>query len=393
MKITFNTLLALFFSVSILSLAACHQSAKNTSTASNMTDSTTQATLPPAKGFEQIVDGKKTHYYVLKNAKGVQAAFTDYGAHLLALLAPDKEGKLTDVVLGFDDIDTYKKEMSAYYGATIGRYGNRIAKGHFVMDGRRYDLFINNKPNTLHGGKKGFNDVVWETKQVSDSSITFTYLSKDGEEGYPGNLNCQVTYELTADNAIEISYEATTDKNTVVNLTNHAYFNLNGLGSGTILDHLAEFKAANYTPIDSNLIPTGKISPVAGTPFDFTKPATIGSRINANDEQLKNGKGYDHNFVLDKHDLTTPIATITGDKTGIEMEIFTTEPGLQFYSGNFMTGSSAMHGGGKNDYRSGFAAETQHFPDSPNKPQFPTTELKPGETYKTVTIYKFSAKK
>jgi aldose 1-epimerase len=392
MKSIFNLPLALFLPVCILSLTACNQSAKNTSTASNMTDSTTQATLPPAKGFEQTIDGKQTHYYILKNKSGIQAAFTDYGAHLLALLVPDKKGKLTDVVLGFDDIDTYKKEMSAYYGATIGRYGNRIAKGHYVMDGRRYDLFINNKPNTLHGGKKGFNDVVWDAKQVSDSSITFSYLSKDGEEGYPGNLDCKVTYELTADNALKISYEATTDKNTVVNLTNHAYFNLNGLGSGTILEHLVQFDAANYTPIDSTSITTGQIAPVAGTPFDFTKPATIGSRINDNNGQLKNGKGYDHNFVLDKHDLTTPIATITGDKTGIEMQIFTTEPGLQFYSGNFMAGATTMHGGGKNDYRTGFAVETQHYPDSPNKPQFPSTELKPGEVYKTVTIYKFSAK-
>jgi aldose 1-epimerase len=206
-------------------------------------------------------------------------------------------------------------------------------------------------------------------------------------------LNCKVTYELTPDNAIKISYEATTDKNTVVNLTNHSYFNLNGIGSGTILNHLVQLKAANYTPVDSTLIPTGKIEPVAGTPFDFSKPTTIGSRINADNEQLKNGKGYDHNFVLDKHDLTTPIATVTGDQSGIEMEVFTEEPGLQFYSGNFMTGSNTMHGGGKDEHRTGFAMETQHFPDSPNKPQFPSTELKPGEVYKTVTIYKFLVSK
>jgi len=233
---------------------------------------------------------------------------------------------------------------------------------------------------------------VWDTKSVTDSSITFSYLSKDWEEGYPGNLQCKVTFELTGDNAIKISYEATTDKNTVVNMTNHSYFNLNGIGSGTILDHLVQFNASNYTPVDSTLIPTGNIEPVAGTPLDFTKPATIGSRINDKNDQLKKGKGYDHNLVLDKHDLTMPVASVTGDKTGIEMQIFTTEPGLQFYSGNFMTGANTMHGGAKDDYRTGFAMETQHFPDSPNKPAFPSTVLKPGEVYKTVTIYKFSVK-
>lgn len=390
MNLRFKRHTGLFLTFCILSLAACNNAGKQTSGSSPMTDST--ATLPPAKGFEQIVDGKQTHYYILKNKNGVQASFTNYGAHLVGLLVPDKNKKLTDVVIGFDNIEAYKSAMSAYYGATIGRYGNRIAKGHFVLDGRRYDLFINNKPNTLHGGKKGFNDVVWDIKNVTDSTITFTYQAKDMEEGYPGNLNCQVTYELTPDNAIKISYEATTDKNTVVNMTNHSYFNLNGIGSGTILDHLVELKASNYTPIDSTLIPTGKIETVSGTPFDFTKPTTIGSRINDKNDQLKDGGGYDHNFVLDKHDINTPIATVTGDKSGIVMQIFTDEPGLQFYSGNFMKGGNTMHGGAKDDYRTGFAMETQHFPDSPNKPQFPSTELKPGETYKTVTIYRFSVK-
>lgn len=357
-----------------------------------MTDTTT-ATLPPAKGFEQTIDGKQTHYYVLKNQNGAEAAFTNYGAHILGLLVPDKNGKLTDVIIGFDDIQAYKTALSAYYGATIGRYGNRIAKGHFVLDGHSYSLFINNKPNSLHGGKKGFNDVVWDTKNVTDSTITFSYLSKDGEEGYPGNLQCEVTYELTGDNAVKISYKATTDKNTIVNLTNHSYFNLNGIGSGTILDHSVQLDASHYTPIDSTSIPTGEIAPVAGTPFDFTKPETIGARINENNIQLKNGSGYDHNFVLDKHDINTPVATVVGDKSGIEMQIFTTEPGLQFYSGNFMKGAHTMHGGAKDDYRSGFAMETQHYPDSPNEPKFPSTELKPGQVYQTQTIYKFSVKK
>jgi len=379
--------------VCILSITACNHSANKNSSTSTMTDSTTSAILPPSTGFEKTIDGKQTHLYILKNKKGAEAAVTNYGGHLVGVLVPDKTGKLIDVVIGFDSIDGYKKAFSAYYGATVGRYGNRIAKGHFVLEGRRYDLFINNKPNTLHGGKKGFNDVVWDAKQLNDSTVSLTYLSKDMEEGYPGNLQCKVTYELTNDNAIKISYEATTDKPTIVNLTNHAYFNLNGIGSGTILNHVVQLKAANYTPIDSTSIPTGKIASVAGTPFDFSTPTAIGARINANDEQLKNGKGYDHNFVLDKHDITTPIATITGDKSGIEMQIFTEEPGIQFYSGNFMGGTNTILGGEKDDYRTGFAMETQHFPDSPNKPQFPTTELKPGETYKTVTIYKFSVVK
>ncbi len=391
MNLIFKSLSIVFLTSSVLSLAACNNSAKKSPATSTMTD-TTAATLPASAGFEKTIDGKQNHYYILKNKNGVQASFTNYGAHLVGLLVPDKNKKLTDVIIGFDDIDGYKKSLMAFYGATIGRYGNRIAKGHFVLDGHGYDLFINNKPNTLHGGHKGFNDVVWDTKQVTDSTITFTYLSKDGEEGYPGNLNCSVTYELTNDNAVEISYEATTDKHTIVNLTNHSYFNLNGIGSGTILDHMVQMDAANYTPIDSTSIPTGVIAPVAGTPFDFTKPATIGSRIDVKDTQLKNGSGYDHNFVLDKHDISTPIATITGDKSGIVLQIFTTEPGLQFYSGNFMSGGNIMHGGAKDNYRTGFAMETQHYPDSPNKPQFPSTELKPGEVYKTVTIYKFSVK-
>lgn len=373
-----------------IALSACNQPANKTSTISTMTDSASHPILPPSSGFEKTIDGKQTHLYTLKNKNGVIATLTNYGAHLVSLAMPDKTGKLTDVVVGFDDIDGYKNSLSAYYGATIGRYGNRIAKGHFILDGKRYDLFINNAPNTLHGGKKGFNDVVWDAKQLNDHSIAFSYLSKDMEEGYPGNLDCKVTYELTEDNAVKISYEATTDRPTIVNLTNHSYFNLNGIGSGTILNHVVEFKATNYTPVDATSIPTGIIAPVAGTPFDFTKPATIGSRINVVDEQLKNGQGYDHNFVLDKHDINSPVATVTGDKSGIKMQIFTTEPGLQFYSGNFMKGSNTMLGGKKDEYRWAFAMETQHYPDSPNQPSFPSTVLRPGQVYKTVTIYKFS---
>lgn len=372
-------------------MAACNQSAQKSTT--TMTDSTTKtAALPPAAGFEQKIDGKETHYFILKNKKGASAAITDYGAHLLGLLVPDKDGKLTDVVLGFDKIEDYKKAHTAYYGATIGRFGNRIAGGKFKMDGKEYTLFKNNGPNTLHGGEKGFDSVVWDAKQTDSATVELTYLSKDMEEGFPGNLKVKVIYALTDDNALKVSYEATTDNNTVVNLTNHSYFNLNGQGSGTALDHLVQIDADGYTPVDTTLIPTGKIEPVKGNPFDFTKPATIGSRIEQDNAQLKAGKGYDHNYVLNKHTISTPIATVIGDKSGIKMEVFTEEPGLQFYTGNFMTGSNTLFGGKTDGHRTAFAMETQHFPDSPNQPNFPSTELKPGAVYKTQTIYKFSVK-
>jgi len=376
----------------ILSLAACNNQATKTPANSAMTDSNTHTILPTAAGFEKTVDGKQTHLYLLKNKNGMEAAITNYGGHLISLLVPDKTGKLTDVVLGFDNIDGYKQALSSFYGATIGRYGNRIAKGHFVLDGNSYQLAINNAPNTLHGGKKGFNDVVWDGRQKNDHTVELSYLSKDMEEGYPGNLKCKVTYQLTDDNAIKINYEASTDKATVVNLTNHAYFNLNGIGSGTILKHTVQLNAAHYNPIDSTSIPTGEIAPVVGTPFDFTIPTEIGSQINENNEQLKNGQGYDHNFVLDQHDITAPVANIIGDKSGIKMEIFTTEPGIQFYSGNFMSGKNTFIDGSKDERRTGFCMETQHFPDSPNKPQFPSTVLRPGSVYKTETIYKFLTK-
>jgi aldose 1-epimerase len=374
--------------------AACNQSA-NKKSATNMTDSTTATPkLPQASGFERTIDGKKTHLYILKNKNGVQAAVSDYGAHLLSLLAPDKDGKMTDVVLGFDELEGFQKSSDSYFGATIGRYGNRIAKGKFTLEGKEYTLFKNNGPNTLHGGKQGFDSKVWDAKQIDSSKIELSYLSKDMEEGFPGNLKVKVVYTLNDDNSLKIDYLATTDKTTVVNLTNHTYFNLNGQGSGTILDHTVQLAADDYTPVDSTLIPTGKVEPVAGTPFDFTKATKIGARINDDkNEQLKFGKGYDHNFVLSKHDISTPIATVVGDKSGIKMEVFTEEPAMQFYTGNFMQGKNTIKGGGKDDHRTAFAMETQHFPDSPNQPTFPSTVLKPGQTYKTQTIYKFSVVK
>jgi aldose 1-epimerase len=375
-----------------LSLAACNQ--PSTQQKTNMTDSTkTDSTKSFAAAFESTINGKQTHLYTLKNKNGVIATFTNYGGRIVSLLVPDKDGKLTDVVLGYESVEGFEKSTEPYYGATIGRYGNRIAKGHFKIDGKDYQSSINNAPNMLHGGKNGYQSVVWDAKQIDSTTLELTYLSKDMEEGFPGNLTVRVVYSLTDNNEFKCVYEARTDKTTVVNLTNHAFFNLNGEGSGTILNHLVQIDADGYIPVDAGLIPTGKIEPVKGTPFDFTKPETIGKRINDDNQQIKNGKGYDHNFVLNKHDLSTPIATVIGDKSGIKMEVYTEEPGMQFYSGNFMQAKNAMKRGIKDEFRTSFAMETQHYPDSPNQPQFPSTELKPGETYKTQSLYKFTVVK
>ncbi|MES2277572.1 MAG: aldose epimerase family protein [Bacteroidota bacterium] len=396
MNITVKNITAGLLIAGIAGLTACNQgsgSSTTTTTDSASSSSTTKTTitLPVAANFQKTVDGKKTDLYYLKNKNGVQAAITSWGGRLVSLLVPDKQGKMVDVVVGFDSLGTYQV-AGDFYGATIGRYGNRIGKATFTLNGKAYTLPANNGPNTLHGGKFGFDTKVWDAKQLNDSSLEIDYLSKDGEEGFPGNLTVKVIYSLQDDNSLKISYEATTDKPTVVNLTNHAYWNLNGCGSGTILGHTLQIDGDAYTPVDTTLIPTGKIVPIAGTPFDFRSPTAIGARIEQKDEQLKNGKGYDHNYVLNKHDITKAITTLTGDKTGIVMEVFTEEPGIQFYSGNFMAGKYALKGGAKNDFRTGLCLETQHFPDSPNKPAFPTTELKPGQTYKTTTIYKFTNK-
>lgn len=353
----------------------------------------TDSTKTPADAFEKKIDGKQTNLYTLKNKNGITATFTNYGGRIVSLLVPDKTGKLTDVVLGFDSVDGFVNSTERYYGATIGRYGNRIAKGKFKLDGIEYQSSINNPPNTLHGGKQGYQEVIWDAKLIDSTTLELSYLSKDMEEGYPGNLTIKVIYSLTDNNEFKCVYEAQTDKNTIVNLTNHAFFNLNGEGSGTILNHLLQVDADNYIPVDAGLIPTGKIEPVKGTPFDFTTPETIGKRIDDDNEQLKNGKGYDHNYVLNKHDITMPIATVIGDKSGIKMEVYTEEPGIQFYSGNFMQAKNVMKRGIKDEFRTSFALETQHYPDSPNQPQFPSTELKPGEVYKTQSLFKFSVVK
>lgn len=341
--------------------------------------------LPLPDAFRTTVDGKETELFFLKNENRVTAAISNYGGRLVGMLVPDQDGNLVNVVLGFDRVQDYFEAGDSYFGATIGRYGNRIGGGKFSLDGTEYELNQNNGPNTLHGGTVGFDRRVWDAAQPDSSSVVLSYRSPDGEEGFPGNLQVKVTYTLTDDNELKIGYEATTDKKTVVNLTNHAYFNLDGVGSGPITDHLLMINANRYTPVDSLLIPTGELTAVENTPFDFREATAIGERINGDDVQLKNGKGYDHNFVLNRTGDRglEPAATALGPETGVYMEVFTEEPGVQFYSGNFMEGE---------DYRTGFCLETQHFPDSPNKPDFPSTELNPGETYRTSTAYKFSVK-
>ena len=373
--------------------AECNNSANNTVQpgADDTASLRSNAQVPEKKDFIDSIDGRKTDLYILKNHNGMTAAITNYGGRLVSLLVPDKNGKMVDVVVGFKSVKDYVKSTESYFGATIGRYGNRIAKGRFSIDGIKYRLFTNNGPNTLHGGRKGFQAVVWDAVQQNDSTLVLSYLSKDMEEGFPGNLQVKVIYAITGENEFRCEYRATTDKKTVVNLTNHAFFNLNGEGSGTITDHLLQINADNYTPVDSTLIPTGTIEPVASTPFDFRRPVPVGARINDDNRQLKYGKGYDHNFVLNENKTGgfNHAATVTGDRSGIVMDVFTEEPGLQFYSGNFMQGKNVFRDGSRDDFRTAFAMETQHFPDSPNQPAFPSTILEPGKIYHTVSVYRF----
>jgi aldose 1-epimerase len=375
-----------------IGFASCQSGTKNSSSADSLKSDSTAVVKLVADSFKKEIDGKQTALYTLKNKNNAEAIFTNYGGRLVSLLVPNKDGKLVDVVVGFKSVGDYEKSTEPYFGATIGRYGNRIAKGKFTLEGKTYSLFTNNGQNTLHGGKKGYQYVVWDATQPNANTLVLHYLSKDGDENFPGNLDVKVTYTLTDDNELKMDYEAKTDKTTVVNLTNHAFFNLNGDGSGEILDHEVQIYADEYTPVDSTLIPTGKIEKVAGTPFDFTKATTIGARINDKNEQLTFGKGYDHNYVLNKTKAMGMYhaATVKGDKSGVVMDIYTQEPGLQFYSGNFMQSKNTFKTGAKDDFRTAIAMETQHFPDSPNQPAFPSTVLKPGQVYKTSSIYKFT---
>ncbi len=336
-------------------------------------------------------DGKVVNLYALRNDKGLEVTVTNFGATLVSLFTPDRGGKVADVVLGYDTLQGYINDKT-YLGSTIGRYANRIAFGKFSLNGTNYTVPLNDGNNSLHGGFKGFNKVVWATEQQSGESVRFRYLSKDGEEGYPGNLLVEVIYSVTARNEVSIEYSATTDKETVVNLTNHAYFNLSGEGQGEILDHEIVLYASRFTPVNANLIPTGELRPVQGTPLDFTTANMIGSRIGADYEQLKLARGYDHNFVIDgaaQHTMAHA-AKARDRKSGRVMDVFTTEPGIQLYTGNFLDGSAVGKGGKPYTFRSAFCLETQHFPDSPNHPSFPTTTLKPGEQFRSTTVYRFS---
>ncbi|WP_029904226.1 aldose epimerase family protein [Prevotella sp. 10(H)] len=346
------------------------------------------------KNFETELNGKKTDLYVLTNPSGMEVCITNYGGRIVSVMVPDKEGKKKDVVLGFDSIHDYIT-ISNNYGALIGRYGNRIGNGTFEIDGNKYDLPKNNFGHTLHGGNRGFDTQVFDANLVSDNVLELTYLSKDGEEGFPGNLNVKVTYILSEDNAIQIKYEAETDKPTVVNLTNHSYFNMDGDPNSTNTDWLLTIHADQYTPIDSTFMTTGEILTVESTPMDFRTPTAIGARIDdATFTQLVNGKGYDHNWVLNTGgDISKVAATLESPKTGIVLDVYTTEPGMQFYAGNFMEGTDKGKKGIVYKHRTAACLETQKYPDTPNKKDWPTTTLRPGEKYQSETIFKFSVKK
>jgi aldose 1-epimerase len=374
----------LFVFVAFLSLALCFR-AEGTERKIQIAD------------FGKPKEGDAIHRYVLHNEKGVEAIVINYGATLVSLKIPDRNGKAADVVLGYDNLEGYEQDKS-FFGATIGRYGNRIAKGEFTLDGTAFHLPKNDGPNTLHGGSRGFNKRIWTATDRSGTDaevLELTYTSQDGEEGFPGTLKVKVTYTLPAQsNELRIDYSATTDKDTVVNLTNHSYFNLSGVVNQEILNHQLLLHADKFTPVDATLIPTGELRGVAGTPFDFTKAMAIGARINQDDEQLKFGKGYDHNWVLKRSGNGLQLAAeVFEPASGRVLEVLTTEPGIQFYSGNFLDGTVHGKDGQLYGHRTGFCLETQHFPDSPNHPNFPSTELKPGQAYRSTTVFRFATRK
>lgn len=367
-------------------MIGCNDSA--TSQSDKQTDSSSTA---PKMSMTQApygtTDGKEVIEYTLANGNGVSVKILNYGGTITHLITPDKNGTGGDVVLGYDSLSGYQQKGNPYFGSLIGRYGNRIANGKFTLDGKTYTLAPNNNGNSLHGGLKGFDKVVWTGTPLSDSSLKLTYDSKDGEEGYPGNLHTEVVYTLTGNNELKIEYKATTDKATPLNLTNHAYYNLSAGADSTVLDHELMLKADKYTAVNDKLIPTGQLPDVKGTPMDFTTSKKIGNDI------AKVPGGFDHNWVLSKGAGLELIGALYHPASGRYMEVFTTEPGVQFYSGNFLDGTLTNTKGGKKYVKhAGLCLETQHFPDSPNQPSFPNTVLKPGETYTQTTIYKFSTK-
>ena len=343
--------------------------------------------------FGVTPDGDSVDVFTLTNGSGVEVRAITYGGIIVSLRVPDRDGRLGDIVLGFDNLDGYV-ESSPYFGAIVGRYANRIANGQFTLAGETYHLATNNGPNHLHGGVRGFDKIVWHAEMLeSDSGVAviFSHTSPDGDEGYPGTLSIRVTYTLTPGNELVVDYLATTDHATPINLSQHTYFNLAGDGRRDVLEHVLTINAAHFTPVDATLIPTGVIAPVAGTPFDFTTPTAIGARIDLEDEQLENGGGYDHNFVLDRDGAgLAHAARVEEPTTGRVLDVYTTEPGLQFYSGNFLDGSITGKSGWVYRHRYGFCLETQHFPDSPNQPAFPSTILRPGEEYRSRTVFVFS---
>ncbi len=357
---------------------------------------TLTASSAPAASNASVDDFDSIKLYTLKNDHDMTVKVTNYGAIITSIVVPDRDGEPGDVVLGYNNVEGYINAVDKpYFGAVVGRYGNRIAKGKFTLDGETYSLAVNNGENSLHGGIIGFDKVVWTVKSADDHSIKLNYLAKDMEEGYPGNLNVTVTYTVTDDNELVIDYHATTDKATPVNITQHTYFNLKGEGEGKILDHELKLKATKYTPVDKSLIPTGETPSVAGTPFDFTTSKAIGRDIGDDNEQLAFGGGYDHNWVLDKDgesDKPTLAAEVFDPTSGRMLTVSTTEPGIQFYCGNFLDGRLKGKSGKTYVHRGGFCLETQHFPDSPNQPNFPSTILRPAETYQTQTVFAFSTK-
>ena len=367
----------------LLTLAACGGKQQEVKTASG---------LNPAD-FQTEVDGKQTALYTLTNANGMEVCITNFGGRIVSVMVPDRDGVMRDVVLGFDSIADYVKYPSDF-GATIGRYANRIGQGKFSLDGVDYQLPTNNYGHCLHGGPKGFQYRVFDAVQPDQHTLKLSYLSKDGEEGFPGNLNCTVTFTLTDDNAIDIQYGAETDKPTIVNLTNHSYFNLDGDPSRDNSEYLLMVDADNYTPVDSTFMTTGEIVTVEGTPMDFRQPTAVGARIDDDFQQLKNGRGYDHNWVLNtKGDDSRACATLVSPKTGIKLEVFTNEPGIQVYAGNFLDGTLRGKKGITYGRRASVCLETQKYPDTPNKPEWPTAVLRPGEKYDSHCIFRFSVEK
>ncbi len=343
-----------------------------------------------ATNFEKELHGQSIRLFRLSNANGLEVYITNFGQKIVAINAPDRDGNFEDVVLGFSSIDEYIDTHEIYFGAVIGRYGNRIANGKLTIDGTEYTLEINNSPNHLHGGTNGYHNLIWDAEVLSESEIQFTRVSKHMEEGYPGNVSLRVHYELTDSNELKINYYGTTDQTTVLNMTHHSYFNLRGAGNGTINDHVLWINADRYTPVNKDLIPTGELAEVANTPFDFRTPKPIGTAVNTKHEQLLIGKGYDHNFVLNNTDQTLiAAAKVVEPDSGRVLEVFTTEPGMQLYGGNFLDGTIGKEGKAYT-HQGAFCLETQHYPDSPNQSHFPSTLVTPDQTYRSTCIYKFS---